>query len=138
MALWLFKEEPDHYSYDDLERDGQAVWDGVKNSLARKNLRQLRRGDRIWYYHTGAEKAIVGEMEAIADARPDPKGSDPNAFVVEVKAVRRLQSPVPLSRIKKDAGLAGWELVRLPRLSVMPVTDAQWQRVEELSRRQES
>jgi predicted RNA-binding protein with PUA-like domain len=132
MAYWLFKEEPDHYNYADLERDGQTVWDGVSNALARKNLRQVRTGDRIWYYHTGKEKAIVGEMRAVANSGPDPTSDDPKAVVVEVRPVRRLHHPVRLDQIKKDSELADWDLVRLPRLSVVGVSQAQWRRVEEL------
>jgi predicted RNA-binding protein with PUA-like domain len=128
----LFKEEPDHYSYADLERDGRAVWDGVTNNLARQHLRRVRAGDRVLYYHTGKQKAIVGEMRVVSDARADPKDDDPNAVVVEVVPVRAFARPVPLGQIKADDALVGWELVRLPRLSVMPVTDAQWQRIEEL------
>jgi predicted RNA-binding protein with PUA-like domain len=134
MARWLFKEEPDHYSYAELERDGNTLWEGVKNSLARQHLRKVRRNDRVLYYHTGKEKAVVGEMIVRSDPRPDPTDADPAAVVVEVAPVRRWDRPVTLARIKQDALLAGWELVRLPRLSVMPVTEAQWRRVEELSR----
>jgi predicted RNA-binding protein with PUA-like domain len=133
MPHWLFKEEPSHYSYSDLERDQTTLWDGVTNNLARQNLRRVRRGDRILYYHTGKEKAVVGEMRATSDARPDSGSDDPKAVVVQVRAVRRLQYPVTLGRIKEDPVLAGWDLVRLPRLSVMPVTEDQWRRVEELS-----
>jgi predicted RNA-binding protein with PUA-like domain len=130
MAGWLFKEEPTHYSFAQLERDGRTVWDGVTNPLARQHLRQVRRGDRVFFYHTGKEKAIVGEMRVLSDPQPD--ADDPKAVLVEVKAVRPLPHPVTLKRIKGDPLLAGWDLVRLPRLSVMPVTDEQWQRVEEL------
>jgi predicted RNA-binding protein with PUA-like domain len=134
MAHWLFKEEPDHYSFADLERDGTTLWDGVTNNLARQNLRKVRPGDRIFFYHTGNEKAIVGEMRAIGDPNPEPGSDDPKSVVVEVQVVRRLHSPVSLSRVKEDAQLAGWDLVRLPRLSVMPVTPQQWRRVEELAK----
>jgi predicted RNA-binding protein with PUA-like domain len=134
MALWLFKEEPDHYAYRDLEREGTALWDGVTNNLARQHLRQVRRGDRILYYHTGKEKAVVGEAVAVSDPQPDPHSDDPKAVVVEVRAVRQLPRSVPLARIKSDPQLQDWDLVRLPRLSVLPVTEAQWRRVEELSR----
>jgi len=134
MANWLFKEEPDHYSFADLERDGSTLWSGVNNNLARQHLRKVKKGDRIFFYHTGKEKAVVGEMQALADSRPDVRAEDPKAVVVEVKAARRLPKPVPLARIKKDRLLADWELVRLSRLSVMPVSTQQWQRVQELSR----
>jgi predicted RNA-binding protein with PUA-like domain len=133
MAFWLFKEEPDHYNYRDLERDGTTLWDGVTNNLARQHLRRVRRGDRILYYHTGKEKAVVGEAVAIRDAGPDPASEDPKAVVVEVRAVRQLP-PIPLARIKEDSLLKDWDLVRLPRLSVVPVTKIQWRRVEELGR----
>src|SRR5262249_22187995 len=85
MARWLFKEEPDHYSFADLQRDGTALWDGVSNNLARQHLRNVRKGDRVFFYHTGKEKAIVGEMHAVADAETDPDGDDPKAVVVRVK-----------------------------------------------------
>ncbi len=137
MACWLFKEEPDHYSFSDLERDGTTSWNGVSNNLARLNLRKVHRGDRILYYHTGKEKAVVGEMVAVSDSMPDPNGEDSKAVVVTVRPVRRLPNAVPLARIKSDPQLATWDLVRLPRLSVLPVSDSQWQRVEELSERAE-
>jgi predicted RNA-binding protein with PUA-like domain len=106
----------------------------VTNNLARQYLRQVRQGDRILYYHTGKEKAVVGEMRASANAGPDPAGGDAKAVAVEVEPVRQLPRPVPLALIKADAALHKWDLVRLPRLSVMPVTAAQWARIEQLSR----
>jgi predicted RNA-binding protein with PUA-like domain len=133
MNHWLFKEEPDHYSFADLERDGETIWSGVKNPLARKNLSQVKRGERIFYYHTGKEKAVVGEIEAVDNPTQDPNDSDPKAVVVKVKPVRRLPRPVTLKQIKEDPALAQWELVRLSRLSVMPVSEAQWRRVLEMS-----
>lgn len=134
MAFWLFKEEPTHYSFSDLEKDGTTDWGGVNNNLARRNLRQVRPGDRIFFYHTGKEKAVVGEMRAVTAAAEDSAGDEPGSVVVKVEAVRRLPAAVPLSRIKADPQLKEWELVRLPRLSVMPVTSEQWKRVEQLSR----
>jgi predicted RNA-binding protein with PUA-like domain len=128
VALWLFKEEPDHYSYDDLARDGRVVWDGVENALARKHLRQVRTGDRVLFYHTGKQKAVVGEMRVVSEPRQDD-----DSFV-EVVPVRAFERAVPLAEIKEDEALADWELVRMPRLSVMPVTKAQWRRVEELGK----
>ncbi len=133
VASWLFKEEPAHYSFADLQRDGRTVWDGVDNNLARQHLRQVRVGDRVLYYHTGKEKAIVGEMCIVAGPRAPE--DDPKGVVVEVEPVRALPRAVSLAEVKGDAELANWELVRLPRLSVMPVTEAQWRRVEELSRK---
>jgi predicted RNA-binding protein with PUA-like domain len=132
MGRWLFKEEPTHYSFADLQREGQAVWDGVTNNLARKHLREVRKGDRVLFYHTGNEKAIVGEMKVVSD----PSEENAGAVVVTVVPVRALARPVTLGQIKADPTLAEWELVRLARLSVMPVTEEQWKRVQELSRSQ--
>src|SRR5262249_19891510 len=135
MARWLFKEEPEVYSFGDLQRDGNTLWDGVTNAQARQYLRQVQAGDRILYSHTGREKASVGAMSAPGGPRPDPASDDPKSVVVEVAPVRPLPAPVSLVQVKADPLLAEWQLARLPRLSVMPVTEEQWQRVEELSRR---
>jgi predicted RNA-binding protein with PUA-like domain len=129
---WLFKEEPTHYSFAELQRERRTVWDGVRNALARQNLREVRKGDRVFFYHTGKEKAIVGEMRVVRDPWMDPKADDPKEVLVEVEAVRSLPQPVSLQRIKNDPLLAGWDLVRLPRLSVMPVSEDQWLRIEQL------
>lgn len=133
MARWLFKQEPSCYGLDDLERDGSTDWDGVVNALARKNLRQAKPGDRVFFYHTGKEKAIVGEMKVVGKPMVDDQSEDPNAVVVKVKFVRRFENPVTLSAIKAEKALASWDLVRMSRLSVVPVTDEQWQLVEELA-----
>src|SRR5260370_2792797 len=130
---WLFKEEPDHFSYGDLERDGEHGGDGVTNNLARKNLRQLKSGDRVLFYHTGKEKAIVGEMRVVGGPAADAESDDPHAVVVTVAPVRRWMRPVTLQRIKADPELAGWDLIRLPRLSVGPVSAAQRRRLVEVS-----
>jgi predicted RNA-binding protein with PUA-like domain len=132
VARWLFKEEPTHYSFAELKADGKTVWDGISNALALQNLRQVRRGDRVFFYHSGKEKAIVGEMRIVAD--PKTNADDPKDVSVEVEAVRALPNPVTLAQIKAEPALADWELVRMSRLSVMPVTEAQWKRVEQLSR----
>jgi predicted RNA-binding protein with PUA-like domain len=135
MANWLFKEEPSHYSFADLERDGSTTWEGVSNPVALKNLRQVKKGDRVFYYHTGKEKAIVGEMVVVSAASPDVKDTS-KASNVTVSPVRRLAQPVTLKAIKADRSFADWDLVRNSRLSVMPVTDPQWQRVEQMSKGQ--
>ena len=98
---WLFKEEPDHYGYNDLQRDGETVWDGVDNNLARKNLRLVKVGDAVLYYHTGKERAIVGEMLVIEGPMPDPDSDDPKSVVVKVKPLRRWDRPVPLGASRK-------------------------------------
>jgi predicted RNA-binding protein with PUA-like domain len=130
MALWLMKCEPDCYSYADLERDGQTLWDGVANPLALKHLRACAPGDRAYYYHTGDEKAVVGVMEVTGPPVPNPNETDPKFVAVPVKAVRTLAAPVTLATIKADAAFAKWELVTQSRLSVMPVPQALWDRIE--------
>jgi predicted RNA-binding protein with PUA-like domain len=134
MAQWLVKEEPENYSYAQLERDGQTVWAGVKNPLAQKHLRTIRRGDRIFYYHTGKEKAVVAIAKAASDAYADPTDPSGRLFVVDIASGKALRRPVTLAEIKADATFASCPLVRMSRLSVMPITDAEWARVEALSR----
>lgn len=134
MAQWLVKEEPDHYGYGELERDGKTVWAGVRNPLAQKHLRSIRRGDRIFYYHTGKEKAVVALARAASDAYPDPSDASGKLFVVDIVPQERLPHPVTLAAIKSDGAFASFPLVRMPRLSVMPVSDTEWKRIEGMSR----
>ena len=134
MAQWLVKEEPEHYAYDQLVKERKTVWAGVKNPLAQKHLRSIRKGDRIFYYHTGKEKAIVAIATAASDAYPDPKDATGKLFVVDVAPVSALKRPVTLAEIKADRAFADFPLVRMSRLSVMPVTDAEWARIEKMSR----
>lgn len=134
MAQWLMKEEPENYAYAQLERDGSTVWAGVRNPLAQKHLRNIRRGDRIFYYHTGKEKSVVAVARAASDAYPDPGDTSGKLFVVDVIPGKALARPVTLAEIKGDTAFADFPLVRMPRLSVMPVTDAQWARIEKMGR----
>jgi predicted RNA-binding protein with PUA-like domain len=134
LGGWLFKEEPSCYNYAELEKDGSTLWAGVKNALARQHLRKVQMGDRVLYYSTGKEKAIVGEMRIAANPTSDPASEDPKAIVVKVEPVRRWNPPVPLAQIKKDPLFAAWELVRISRLSVMPVSPELWRRLEEMCR----
>lgn len=134
MGQWLVKEEPEHYAYAQLERDGKTVWAGVKNPLAQKHLRSIRRGDRIFYYHTGKEKAVVAIARAASDAYPDPDDSSGKLFVVDIVPDRKLARPVTLAEIKADKAFASFPLVRMARLSVMPVSEAEWTRIESMSR----
>ncbi len=131
---WLVKEEPEHYSYGQLERDRRTVWTGVRNPLAQKHLRTIRKGDRIFYYHTGKEKAVVAVARALSDAYTDPSDPTGTLFVVDIAPDAPLAHPVPLAAIKADGGFASFPLVRMPRLSVMPVTDAEWKRIAAMSR----
>jgi predicted RNA-binding protein with PUA-like domain len=135
MAQWLVKEEPEHYAYDQLVRDRKTVWAGVRNPLAQKHLRSIRKGDRIFYYHTGKEKAVVGVARALRDAYPDPDDATGKSFVVDVAPEEKLARAVTLAEIKADRAFASFALVRMSRLSVMPVTDDEWDRIEKMSRR---
>ncbi|HEX6970838.1 MAG TPA: EVE domain-containing protein [Limnochordia bacterium] len=129
MAYWLLKTEPDEYSYDDLVQEETDVWDGVRNPTALRHLRQMRPGDEVFVYHSGKERAIVGIGRVVSEPYPDPAQGDPKLTVVDVRAVRRLPQPVTLAMIKGRPEFADWELVRLPRLSVMPVKPAYWHSV---------
>jgi predicted RNA-binding protein with PUA-like domain len=133
MAQWLVKEEPEHYGYDQLERDRKTVWAGVRNPLAQKHLRTIRKGDRIFYYHTGKEKAVIAIARALGDAYPDPSDSSGKLYVVDVAPEKRLPRPVTLAAIKADRTFASFPLVRMSRLSVMPVSDAEWTRIVKMS-----
>lgn len=129
---WLFKTEPSEYSFADLEREKKTVWDGVTNNLALKNLREVRLGDEILIYHSGDEKAIVGLAQAISDPYPDPRSDDEKLAVVNIKPKRRLARRLTLAEIKTAEALRDFDLVRLPRLSVMPVSVEQWQCLSDL------
>jgi predicted RNA-binding protein with PUA-like domain len=131
---WLFKEEPTHYSFDDLVRDGRTQWSGVKNALAQKHLRSVKKGDQILYYHTGDEKAIVGIAKAITDAYADPKDDTWKAGLVDVAPVRKLRRAVTLAEIKAKPFFHDFPLVRISRLSVMPVSDQEWKEIEKMSK----
>ena len=131
---WLFKTEPEDYSYDDLERDQRATWRGLRNSVTLKNLREVRLGDQILIYHEGGENAVVGTAEAVTDAYPDPKEDDASVVVVEIKPKRKFAEPLLLAEIRASEDLGGFDPARLPPLSVMPVSSAQWQAIQELSR----
>jgi predicted RNA-binding protein with PUA-like domain len=127
---WLVKEEPTHYGFDALARDRKAAWSGVRNALAQKHLRNVKKGDRILYYHTGAEKAVVGIARALSGPYPDPEDPSGKYVAVDIAPVARLPRPVPLAEIKADPAFKDFPLVRIARLSVMPVTDAEWARIE--------
>ena len=134
MARWLLKTEPSEYSFDDLVRDGRTTWDGVANAVAVKNIRAMRKGDHVLVYHTGDEKAVVGTAEVVKDAYADPGDAAGKLAVVDVRPLERLRRPVTLAAIKADPTFAGWALLRIGRLSVVPVPDAMWARIETMSR----
>jgi predicted RNA-binding protein with PUA-like domain len=131
---WMFKTEPEDYSYDDLERDQRVMWGGVRNGVTLKNLREVRLGDQILIYHEGGENAVIGMAEAVTDAYPDPKEDDASVVVVEIKPKRKFAEPVLLAEIRASEYLGDFDPARLPLLSVMPVSNAQWRAIQELSR----
>lgn len=130
---WLVKTEPSTYSYDDLERQKTAVWDGVKNPVAIRNLRAMHPGDQVLVYHTGDEKAVVGWATVVSAPYPDPKKKNTKLFVIDLKAHRRMPRPVTLAQIKADATFAELPIVKQGRLSVSPVTGPQWNRLLKLA-----
>lgn len=134
-AKWLLKSDPEHYSFSDLERDGQTVWDGISNNLALKNLRNVHRRDLVMVYHTGEERAVVGLAEAVSDPYPDPQQKDARLAVINLRAKEKLARPMPLDEIKKSSALKDFDLVRLPRLSVMPISDDQWNTILAMARK---
>jgi predicted RNA-binding protein with PUA-like domain len=131
---WLVKEEPENYNFDQFMADGSTVWSGVRNPVAQKNLRAMQKGDRVFFYHTGKEKAIVGTARVAVPAYPDPAESGGNLVVVEMVPDKKLKRPVTLAEIKASGKFADFALVRIPRLSVMPVTEEQWTAIEAMSR----
>jgi predicted RNA-binding protein with PUA-like domain len=131
---WLFKTEPEDYSYEDLLRDQRVMWSGMRNSITLKNLREVRLGDQILIYHEGDENAVIGTAEAVSDAYPDPKEDDVSVVVVEIKPKRKFIEPLLLAEIRAARALNGFDPARLPLLSVMPVSSVEWQVIQELSR----
>jgi predicted RNA-binding protein with PUA-like domain len=131
---WLFKTEPSAYSFQQLQQDKKTIWDGIKNNLALKNLKEINKGDSILIYHTGDEKAVVGIAKALGAAYPDPGDKDGKLHAVDVGPVKKLKAPVTLASIKADTFFASLPLVRMPRLSVMPVSDEEWERIEGMSK----
>lgn len=131
---WLVKEEPENYSFDQFAADGKTVWSGVKNPVAQKNLRAMKKGDRVFFYHTGKEKAVIGTAKVSVPAYPDPKDASGKLVVVELVPDKKLKRPVTLAEIKASGRFADFALVRIPRLSVMPVTEEQWDAIESMAR----
>ncbi|MBX9877883.1 MAG: EVE domain-containing protein [Candidatus Obscuribacterales bacterium] len=129
MSYWLFKTEPSCYSYDELEKDKKTCWDGVANNLALKYLRQVKKGDLAIIYHTGDERSAIGIAEVTSEPYVDPKESDAKLAVVDVKPKKRLAKAVSLAEIKANPAFADFLLVKMSRLSVMPVTDKQWKMI---------
>ncbi|WP_448659449.1 EVE domain-containing protein [Sphingomonas sp. CJ99] len=131
MAHWLMKSEPDSYGWSDLVRDGHTLWDGVRNNAARLHLRAMQPGDTAFFYHSGGEKAVVGVMEITGQPVPDP--ADANWVAVPVRPLHAIDPPVPLAALKSEAELADMAMLRQSRLSVSPVSAAEWRAVLALS-----
>ncbi|MBA3521813.1 MAG: EVE domain-containing protein [Gemmatimonadales bacterium] len=127
--FWILKTDADSYTFDQLERERRTVWDGVSNALALKHILSMAKGDGAMIYHSGEERAIVGLARVASAPYPDPKRDDPKLAVVEIEVERRLPRPVSLASIKSDPAFADLALVRMPRLSVIPVPDAHWKRL---------
>ena len=126
MAHWLIKSEPETYSWDQLVKDRQTRWDGIRNYAARLHLRAMKKGDELFFYHSNKGMEIVGIGAVVREAYPDPTADDGDWAAVDVKAVKKLQKAVSLEQIKKEKKLANMALVRIGRLSVQPVTDEEW------------
>ncbi|MGH7508296.1 MAG: EVE domain-containing protein [Gemmatimonadales bacterium] len=133
MAYWILKTDADVYPFDQLERERRTVWDGVTNAVALKHIRGMAPGDRAFIYHSNVGKELVGLARITSAPYADPKRDDPRLMVVDLEADRRLPQPVSLAAIKADPGFAGLGLVRMPRLSVVPVPAEQWERLLEMS-----
>jgi predicted RNA-binding protein with PUA-like domain len=134
MAYWLLKTEPSTYSWDDLVREGKAVWDGVANNTALIHIRAMSKGDLALIYHTGDERQAVGIAEVTSKPYPDPKQNNEKLAVIDLKPKKKLAHPVTLPTIKADKTFAGWDFLRIGRLSVVPVSEAMWKRILELGK----
>jgi len=128
VARWLIKEEPTHFSFADLTRAGRTEWEGVHNALALRHIRSMRTGDAVLYYHTGSERAVVGFARVTRDPRPVPNDGR-GSWSAEIAADRPLRRPVALAEMRADARLAGFDLLRIGRLSVLPVSEEQWRTI---------
>jgi predicted RNA-binding protein with PUA-like domain len=133
MAYWLVKSEPFKYSWDQLEKDKKTFWDGVRNYAARNNLKAMKKGDQVLFYHSNEGLNIVGIAQVVKEAYQDPSTDDPAWVVVDLKPLRKLKKPVSLEQVKADKRLANMDLMRLSRLSVQSVKDDEWQVIMEMA-----
>lgn len=128
---WVLLADPEDYGWNELEKAGKAVWDGIKNARAQNNLRKVKVGDKALIYHTAPDKAIIGIAKVTGDARPDPKAED--RVVIDVQPVKKLKRPLPLAELKADDVLSEMSFVKMPRVAVQSVTKEQWEQAMELS-----
>ena len=133
MNYWLVKSEPSVYGWEQLSKDKKTSWDGIRNYAARNNLRDMRKGDEVFFYHSNEGMAIVGIVSVVKEAYQDTTTEDKNWLAVDLKPLKKLKKPVTLSEIKNDPELAQMELVRLSRLSVQKVEPKEWNRIIKLS-----
>ncbi len=133
MAHWLLKTEPECYAWSDLARDKRTAWDGVANNAALKHIRSMKKGDDAVIYHTGGERAAIGLAQIVSDPYPDPREEDDKLVVVDLKPKRKLDRAVHLDEIRADKIFAGWDLLRISRLSVVPVPEKMWKHLLDLS-----
>ncbi|RMG03986.1 MAG: EVE domain-containing protein [Acidobacteria bacterium] len=131
MKYWLVKQEPEDYSFDDLIKEGETDWTGVRNYQARNNLRSMKKGDKVLFYHSGSEKAVVGLTEVTEEHFPDP--TDTNWLAVKIKPLKKFNNPVSLATIKSQKSLQNIALVRQPRLSVMPLSEEEFNTILKLA-----
>jgi len=134
MAYWLLKTEPSTYSWDDLVREKKATWDGVTNATALIHIRTMKKGDLAYIYHSGDDKSVIGTAEITRDAYADPKQDNPKLAVTDIKPLKTLAKPVTLAQMKADPVFAGFDLIRISRLSIVPVPEKMWKRIEALSK----
>jgi predicted RNA-binding protein with PUA-like domain len=133
MGYWLIKSEPSKYSWDQFEKDGKTFWDGIRNYAARNNLRAMKKGDEVLFYHSNEGLEIVGIAKVIKEHYQDPTTTEEAWLVVDLKPVKKLKNAVPLTEMKKDKRLAGMDLLRLGRLSVQSVKENEWKVIMEMA-----
>lgn len=134
MNYWLVKQEPESYSFADFQKEGKTDWTGVRNYTARNNLKAMKAGDKVFYYHSGGEKAVVGLAKVTKTFFPDPTADDQAWVAVELEAGKPLKNPVTLAAIKANPKLANMQLVKLSRLSVTPVTKEEFDEITAMSK----
>jgi predicted RNA-binding protein with PUA-like domain len=132
---WLCKQEPSTYNIEMLQKEKKTTWDGVHNNLALKHIKNMKKGDLAFFYHSGDEKAVAGIMEIASEPYPNPKEKDPRFVVVDVKFKEKLDRPVTLGQIKSNPKFKDWELLRISRLSVMPVSSQIWSEIIRISQK---
>ena len=133
MKYWLLKSEPDAWSWDNQVKEGASMWDGVRNYQARNNLKEMKKNDLCFFYHSVTEKSVVGIVKVVKEHYPDPTDKTGRFVVVDIEAIKKLRNPVTLDQIKKNKKLKNIALVKQSRLSVMPINKSEWEEIIKLS-----